>query len=147
MIDLNDITQPLSKRFKIKQRITHLLHITSAHGFSRLLKSKNNILTTLMWLFFLISSNLISNLIETSKNDNGLTRFRSYDQVNKHFIGIRVYYRQLKYTIISQTPKLDLFSLVSQIGDNFGLFWGISFLSFVELIEIFFEIIFILILD
>jgi len=84
---------------------------------------------------------------ETSKNDNGLTRFRSYEQVNKHFIGIRVYYRQLKYTIVSQTPKLDFYSLVSQIGANFGLFWGISFLSFAELIEIFFEIILILISD
>jgi len=39
---------------------------------------------------------------------------------------------------------MDIFDLISNIGGNFGLFIGISFLSFAELIELFVEIIIIL---
>jgi hypothetical protein len=36
---------------------------------------------------------------------------------------------------------MDIFDLISNIGGNLGLFIGISFLSFAELIELFVEII------
>lgn len=44
---------------------------------------------------------------------------------------------------ITQIPKMNLFSLVSNIGGSLGLFIGISFLSFFELIEFFIDVIFI----
>lgn len=44
---------------------------------------------------------------------------------------------------ITQIPKMNVFSLISNIGGSLGLFIGISFLSFVELLEFFFDLVFI----
>ena len=79
----------------------------------------------------------ISNL---TKNEYGLTKFMTYEQVQKSFMVIFVYYNDLKYTLISEEPKTELFILISEIGGILGLFLGISFLSFFELFEILFEI-------
>ncbi len=71
--------------------------------------------------------------------------YNTYEDINKNYVGIRVFYKDLKYTLISQEPKTETFNFVSNIGGILGLFLGLSFLSFVEIIEIFFEIFFILI--
>jgi hypothetical protein len=52
-----------------------------------------------------------------------------------------VYYTSLDYTEINQIPKMDSYDFISNIGGNFGLFIGVSFLSFAELIEFIIEII------
>lgn len=57
-----------------------------------------------------------------------------------------VYYKDLKYTFISQQPKVELFDLISNIGGILGLFLGVSFLTCVEFFEILFEIIYVLFL-
>jgi len=75
-----------------------------------------------------------------TKNEYGLTKFMTYEQVQKSFMVIFVYYNDLKYTLISEEPKTELFILISEIGGILGLFLGISFLSFFELFEILFEI-------
>ena len=72
------------------------------------------------------------------------SRFTRYEKLRRDFFAIRVYYEDLKYTFISQQPKTQVADLISSIGGLFGLFVGVSFLSFFEFIEIFFEIIFIL---
>ena len=53
---------------------------------------------------------------------------------------IVVYYRTLKYTLVSQEPKMRQFDLVSNVGGIFGLFIGISFVTLFEIFEILFEI-------
>jgi hypothetical protein len=53
---------------------------------------------------------------------------------------VYVYYEDLKYTLISQSPKTDTLSLISNIGGILGLLLGISFLSFIEILEIIIEI-------
>ena len=55
-----------------------------------------------------------------------------------------VYYEDTTYSSISEIPKMELVDLVSSMGGLLGLFLGISFLSFGELIEMFLEVIFIL---
>ena len=90
------------------------------------------------------TSGLISSL---SKSDYYLDRFNTYEEANKHYISIFIYYKELKYTLISQEPKLEIFVFVSNIGGILGLFLGISFLSFVEIFEILFEIIFIILFE
>jgi hypothetical protein len=52
---------------------------------------------------------------------------------------IVVYYSDLEYTEISQLPKYTLISLISNIGGAFGLFLGMSLLSFFEIAEIIFQ--------
>ena len=39
-----------------------------------------------------------------TKTDFGLSRFNTYEQVNKNFFEFFVYYKTLKYTLISQEP-------------------------------------------
>jgi hypothetical protein len=58
-------------------------------------------------------------------------------------VSIYVFYEDLKYTLISQQPKMQFIDLISNIGGSLGLFVGISFISFLELFEILVEIIFI----
>jgi len=54
------------------------------------------------------------------------------------------YYKDLKYTVINQNPDILLNDLISNIGGIIGVFLGISFLSFIEIIELTFEILIIL---
>ena len=63
------------------------------------------------------------------------------DRNNKVYF--RIYYEDLKYTWINQQPKIELFGLISNIGGSLSLFVGISFISFLELFEVFTEIFFI----
>ena len=53
------------------------------------------------------------------------------------------FYENLKYTSITQIPKMIFSDLVSNVGGTLGLFLGISLLSFIEVLEFFIEIIFI----
>ena len=61
-----------------------------------------------------------------------------------NLVAFNIFYPSLDYTVIDQIPKMDLFDFISNLGGNFGLFIGISFLSFAEFIELFIEIILIL---
>jgi hypothetical protein len=66
--------------------------------------------------------------------------FGTYEELKKSYFAIRIYYNELKYTLISEEPKTEIFNFISDIGGILGLFLGISFLSFIEIFEIIFEI-------
>jgi hypothetical protein len=83
------------------------------------------------------------NISSLRKKEYSLERYENYEQVQKHYVSIYVYYQELKYTLISEEPKTELFSFISSIGGIFGLFLGISFLSFIEILEMFFQFFFI----
>lgn len=72
------------------------------------------------------------------------TEFGTYENVSKNFVSISIYFENTKYTHISEYPKMQLFDLISSIGGIFGLFLGISLLSFVEVVEIVLEAVFII---
>ena len=55
-----------------------------------------------------------------------------------------VYYEKTEHTVIDQIAQMTVFDLISNIGGNLGLFIGISFLSFAEIIELLVEIILII---
>ena len=65
----------------------------------------------------------------------------TYESLKRTVLKLSIYYEDLSYTLISQLPKTQLLDLVSNCGGLLGLFIGTSFLSFAELIEMFFEII------
>jgi dimeric dUTPase (all-alpha-NTP-PPase superfamily) len=85
------------------------------------------------------------NISLNPKSDYGLHNFSTYEEVNKHFIVLYIYYKNLNYKFISQNPKTEMFNFISNIGGLLGVFLGISFLSFIEIFEIIYEIIIILI--
>jgi hypothetical protein len=66
--------------------------------------------------------------------------FRTYENVSKTFFSIKVYYENLKYTLITQQPKTELFALISEIGGILGVFLGFSIISVIELFELFYEL-------
>ena len=70
-------------------------------------------------------------------------QFNTYENVTRTFYSISIYYEDLKYTLIQQQPKIELFGLISNIGGTLGLFLGFSFISLLELFEIFVELVFI----
>lgn len=77
--------------------------------------------------------------------DYSMSAFTSQDLAsNNDSLELTVYFPELKYTVVSENPKTEFFGLISNIGGLLGLFIGTSFMSFVEIIEILFEIIFII---
>ena len=69
-----------------------------------------------------------------------LDNFSTYEQVNKHWIVINVFYKELKYNLVTQEAKTEIFNFISNIGGILGVVLGVSFLSFIEIFEIFLEI-------
>ena len=59
----------------------------------------------------------------------------------KQLVSINVYFSDLRYTEITETPSMTIIDLFANIGGTVGLFVGISVLSFVEIIEIIIEVI------
>jgi hypothetical protein len=78
----------------------------------------------------------------SSSYDNYIL-FKTYENLTKSFYGLRVYYQDLKYTLIKQQPKIELFGLISNVGGTLGLFLGFSFISLLELFEVLAELVFI----
>jgi hypothetical protein len=58
---------------------------------------------------------------------------------NDNLTTIQVYYRNLKYTFITQQAKMHVFDIISNIGGTLGLFVGMSFVTLFEATEIFIE--------
>ena len=60
-------------------------------------------------------------------------------QIKNSFVKINVFYNDITYTLLHESPTTTWDSLIGQIGGQLGLFIGISFLSMIELLELFFE--------
>jgi len=65
----------------------------------------------------------------------------TFEDTYKTFYPLRFYYGDLKYTLIKQQPKIELFGLISNIGGLLGLFLGFSFISLLELFEVVAELV------
>lgn len=57
------------------------------------------------------------------------------------FVSMNVYYKSQVIEVITERPQTQIEEFISELGGTLGLFLGISFLSFVELVEIVFELI------
>ena len=64
----------------------------------------------------------------------------SYEKFKERAIALNVYYPQFSYTVITELRKIPIIDLFSNIGGTLGLFLGISFLSFIEIVELVIEI-------
>jgi hypothetical protein len=58
------------------------------------------------------------------------------------YVNILINYQNNQYTLISQSPKMQLFDLISSVGGLISLFLGFSFLTLIELIDVIFKICF-----
>lgn len=69
-------------------------------------------------------------------NDSDVT----YEEIKRSVLSLVVYYDDLTYTSYSEVEKTSIIDLVSNIGGTLGLFLGMSFLSFVEIFDLLFQI-------
>jgi hypothetical protein len=58
------------------------------------------------------------------------------------YVNILINYQNNQYTLISQSPKMQLFDLISSVGGLISLFLGFSFLTLIEFIDVIFKICF-----
>ena len=66
----------------------------------------------------------------------------SFEEMKQGSYALSIYYTQLEYTEISELVKTNVFDLFSNVGGTLGLFLGLSILSFIEVVEILFEMAF-----
>ncbi len=69
------------------------------------------------------------------------SRFKTYENLTKTYYSLNVYYEELKYTLITEKPRIELYGLASSIGGTFSLFLGLSVGSFLEFVDILTELI------
>ena len=68
----------------------------------------------------------------------------TYEQLKHSVLSLNIFYEQLVYTQVEQVPSMDILTLMSGIGGTMGLFLGMSFISFLEIIEVFIEVLYVL---
>ena len=68
----------------------------------------------------------------------------SYEKLKDSVLALNVYYDSIMYTQVDDSPAQDIGSVLSNIGGLLGLFIGISVLSFLEVVEYAYEIVYIL---
>jgi hypothetical protein len=88
----------------------------------------------------LYANALMKNSVIQSKfgNDVNLT----YDFLKRNMLQASVYYSDMGYQKYEELEKTNVVDLVSSIGGTLGLFLGMSFLSFVEILDVFLQICF-----
>ena len=58
------------------------------------------------------------------------------------YVNILINYQNNQYTLINQSPKMQLFDLISSVGGLISLFLGFSFLTLIEFIDVIFKFFF-----
>ena len=90
----------------------------------------------------IIANENISKNFDDNNNDNNIDSSSSmpdYDTIKSGVVAASVYYSAEMYNRIREKPSTEFEVFVSNLGGNLGLFLGISLLSFIELIEVFYE--------
>ena len=65
----------------------------------------------------------------------------TYDELKKNLVSVFVYYDDLIYKSYTETSKMSIADLISNIGGTLGLFLGLSFLSFIEIVDVIIHIV------
>ena len=60
----------------------------------------------------------------------------TYEFFKSTWISVKVYYTSLQYTEISESPKITIIDLFTQIGGSLSMFVSFSIFTLFELIEI-----------
>jgi len=66
--------------------------------------------------------------------------YRKSVTIGNSLLFLRVFFNELKYTKVTQIPKINVADLVAAIGGTMDLFLGMSFISSFEIVILLFEI-------
>lgn len=81
---------------------------------------------------------------QLKKTANSSASFDSLELARTSLVSLSIYYDDIRYTSITESPSITFVDLIASIGGTLGLFIGISLLSFVEVIELLLEIVLII---
>ena len=86
------------------------------------------------------------NYIQSNPNlaSDFINRTLDLTSARESFVQVNVFYQSLSYTLTTESPQMDGVTLFGSIGGNLGLFLGVSVFSLCELIEVTFQVYFIL---
>jgi hypothetical protein len=76
--------------------------------------------------------NLAADFINRTLNDT--------NTIEKSVVTVKLFYGSLSYTLTSESPQMDLVSLLASIGGNLSLFLGVSAFSLFEIVTVLIEI-------
>jgi len=68
----------------------------------------------------------------------------TYNEYKKYFFKINVFYESMEYTYVTLSPKLTLVELLATLGGSLGACLGFTLVTFFEILEILFYMIYIL---
>ncbi len=87
--------------------------------------------------------NFNSIIIDNFKNENISRDELDYERLQQSVSCVYIYFNDLNYVYIEQSPTRLFVDLLSSLGGTLGLFVGVSFLSFVEIFELLIEILYV----
>ena len=64
-------------------------------------------------------------------------------QAEKSIVKVNIFYESLSYTLSTESPQMDMVSLLANIGGNMGLFLGVSVFTLAEILNVLIEVYFI----
>ena len=85
------------------------------------------------------------NLLKNNPNLRSDFINRSLDNENvvlQSVVKLKIFYDSLSYTISTESPQMDIVSLIANIGGNLGLFMGVCLFSLGEMVVTLIELIF-----
>ena len=74
-----------------------------------------------------------------------LAEQNSSRQFSENILAVRLFFNEMSYIHISESPKTTFTELAGSIGGQLGLFLGVSLMSLVEIFEFIFMSIYVLI--
>ena len=80
-------------------------------------------------------------LLQTSLTQKYSNQTTLLTDIQNSILKLNIFYDDMFYTKLSDSPAITSDTLLGTIGGNMALFLGISFLSFVEVMELFYEIV------
>ena len=142
-----------SKISRIKECVKEATLSSTIHGIPNALRAEKTCIKFMWIIGFSITVSTSIYLISKNINASELALHRkikpkypngtniTLEDLRASVVAFSVYYSDFKYTFIQQLPKMQIVDAVSNFGGLLGLFVGVSFLSFIELIECLIQIV------
>ncbi|KAH9491445.1 hypothetical protein Btru_032202, partial [Bulinus truncatus] len=88
---------------------------------------------------------MLVNLVCRNRRDDDLCKDlmnKTLDEVTKEFIKLNIYYQDLNFEFLSETPSYEVAQFLSDIGGTIGLWIGLSVIGMCEIVYLLVQLIF-----
>ena len=90
-----------------------------------------------------LPGDIFVNYVQKNRNlsSDFVTKPINSETVSQSIVSLNIFYESLSYTLSTESPQMDVISLLANIGGHLGLFLGISVFSLCEIVEVAMEMI------